>query len=261
MHKVNNLISLMMFMGLTLSGCSIQETKKEDTRSNTDGGKTEGPISKDKGRLGLKMPKQDKVPYRALEITLEQSYGCAEPYPMPEPQPSEVECTLEESGDRDVAASAALRSEKYDSSHDDVGYSCDSESTQSYSQTFPYSEDALVSIDDIVPGSYQIHVRLLGEAGETIEEGYGWADVAPGIVTQAYVEIYPTSGNGNLDIQIVRGGDRVDYGDDHGGLCGPSAYQDENGKTRWATCSVEGDEGSADAGDSPVTSDAIAAKK
>ncbi len=251
MYKVNGLISLMMFTGLTLSGCSVQEKKEDDKRSSTSAGQTETPVAKDKGRLGLKMPKQDKVRYSALEVTLEQAYGCREPHPMPEPLPAEGPII----GEEETGSSAALRTVvENNMDYEDTSYKCDSGSTQSYSQTFKYVEGGTVSIDDIVPGSYKIHVRLLGEAGEALEEGYGWAEVTPGVVTHTYVEIYPTSGNGRLDIQIVRGGDQIDCGDDRGDLCSPSAYMGEDGKVHYGECSTYSDDGSSE-DDTPVGSD------
>lgn len=242
MRKVNHLISLIVFAGLGLSGCSI-ENEKKDEKSPAAGG-TEEPVAEDKGRMSLKLPKQDKVAYKSLEITLESSNydGCSwpEPYPMPEP-------AYEDDYDRQGGAdSAALRSPKQETEIETWSDHCKPSKSYYYSQTFDYVEEGVVSIDDIVPGSYQIHVRLLSASGNAIEEGYGWADVAPGVVTQAYVEIYPTRGNGRLDVEIVRGGDRVDYKDDRGEEeeeedgyegCGPSAYVGGDGEVHHAKCS------------------------
>lgn len=238
MHKVNYLISLTMMAALALSGCGTEQKKKESNRSTTTNTTEQDP---NKGRLGLRMPKKDKRPYAKLEITLQRQsecYGYAdggepEPTPMPEPVPAIEDIAKT----KEVSAEANLRTEvdHGDQPIDNMPV-CDGDySVSSYTETFDFKEDAEVSIPNIEPGNYSITVRLLGKGGEAIEEGYGWAYVSPGIVTQAVVELYPTKGNGQLDILIVRGGDRVDY-NDHDFQCAPSAYVDQDGKVQYGDC-------------------------
>jgi hypothetical protein len=172
---------LTILLGATLSGCSVESkpANKNDQRPSDDGSDPE-PVPADKGRLSLKMPKPVDQPYRTLHIRLEKSACSSQPNPQPVP--------IEVDADQEAGT-------------------CSSES---FEQDFSYSEDdPNVAIDDLVPGGYSLYVSLIDDDGNTIEEGYGWADVAPGVVSKASVELYPAQGNGRLDIDILRGGDRI----------------------------------------------------
>lgn len=227
MLKAKYLYSLTILSIITLSGCSFEakEADTKDERTVVDPTPGPKPVASDKGRLGLKMPKQGDRPYKTLRIYLEKN-DCAYPVAYAEDSGmadggSDDSADVGDEDKEEITApgqdGAGVPPEEYEENDyddkDDVeydhSYQC---STQSVDQAFDYEEGSIVSIDDLIPGDYSIYVSLIDENGETIEEGYGWSYVAPGVVSQALVELMPTSGNGRLDLEILRAGDRVKYG-------------------------------------------------
>jgi hypothetical protein len=256
MRHGNAIISLAIFAAV-LSGCSI-ETKPTDSDKRSDVSDRTGPSDEEaqdpsKGRVGLRMPKKGKKPYAQLYVYLEKNDCMVDGGGvMPRPEPYPVDEVDDENGETvEVKHSAyGLRTEAEEGSDDgeyygheehgedreDEGFDCGANMVE---QKFAFEEGAIVSIGDLVPGDYSIYVNLEDAEGNVIEEGYGWAYVAPGVVTSAAVELYPTTGNGQLDLEILRAGDRKASGSGSSfDGCGPSAYIGEDGEVHHAACAA-----------------------
>lgn len=196
---------------IILGGCGTKTEMSEDRRTHNE---DQHPAVTDgsKGALELHAPKKksdDSAYY--LEVSIRRSSECwsegeegttGESVPPTDAEKSKTDSGLalqvasENNGpDRDIwPMPEPTPTPKCEPSYADT-------------KKIVLGESEIVSFGGLEKGYYDIEVRLYDAEGAMIEEGYASAEVLPGQTSIASVQLYKTSGDGSLIVEILRGSD------------------------------------------------------
>lgn len=191
-------------VALTGLGCTTEDSSNSRTSrqesSEDQTPKKDEPAARFGETLALRIPSESFRPFAEVEISLRRT-DCpsTDYYDWEDARPRSADGLSLHGEPEEVGSDASdPRQEDYFRSPDGDCF------TDWQSERFQRTKEGNYFIGGLVAGYYYVTVRLFGEDGGIGEEGSNWAEVLPGQLNQAVVEIYPVDSAGGLDVRVIR---------------------------------------------------------
>ena len=206
------LFGLLVFIS---TACGTESQLTENQRSGASEKQKVTVSDTTKGALALQAPKKkpnDKA--HSLEVTIRRSADCWAYDQVDGVEVADFDPSQSVSSDDSPDGQSLIQvASDNDGPDQDIapipepGPICALDDVAQSTQTIILGEKDVLTFDALDRGFYDIEVRLVDAKGEILEEGYAGAEVLPGQTSFATVQLFKTSGDGSLTIEILRAGD------------------------------------------------------